>query len=44
MKGTSRINYIPYEKKVIEYHDQQRIERVPKVRRVVDYEERRVIE
>lgn len=30
IKGESRIEYVPFEKKVIEYKDQAKVERVPK--------------
>ena len=31
------MNYVPYEKKVIEYEDRQIIEKVPVTRKVVKY-------
>ncbi|KAL4441758.1 hypothetical protein ABPG74_008755 [Tetrahymena malaccensis] len=37
VKGESRIEYIPYEKTVIEYEAVQRIEYVPKEKKVTDY-------
>lgn len=42
--GESRINYVPYEKKIIEYEDRQYVERVPVKKKVTRYEERKVIE
>ena len=42
--GKSRINYIPYEKKVIEYEERQYVEKVPVKRKVIEYQERKVIE
>lgn len=37
VKGQSRINYVPYEKKVVEYENRQRVERVPRTRKVIEY-------
>jgi len=37
IKGESRIEYVPYEKAVIEYEAVQRTEYVPKEKRVTDY-------
>ena len=37
IKGTSQIEYVPVEKKVIDYVDQKRYELVPRKRRVTDY-------
>jgi hypothetical protein len=37
VKGESRIEYVPYEKSVIEYEEVQRIEYVPKEKKVTDY-------
>jgi Epiplasmin protein len=37
VKGESRIEYIPYEKSMIEYEAVQRTEYVPKEKRVTDY-------
>jgi hypothetical protein len=34
IKGESRIEYVPFEKKIIEYKDNARVERVPKTRKV----------
>lgn len=42
--GQSRIEYQPYQRKVIEYENRNRVERVPKTRKVTEYEERRVVE
>ena len=39
IKGESRIEYVPFEKKVIEYKDEARVERVPKTRKVTEYRE-----
>ncbi len=44
IKGESRIEYVPFEKKVIEYKDEVRVERVPKTRKVVEYREEKRIE
>ncbi len=43
IKGESRIEYVPFEKKVIEYKDEVRVERVPKTRKVVEYREEKRI-
>jgi hypothetical protein len=37
IKGESRIEYVPFEKKIIEYRDESRVERVPRTRKVVEY-------
>ena len=37
IKGESRIEYVPFEKKVVEYKDEARVERVPKKRTVTEY-------
>jgi hypothetical protein len=42
--GESRVNYVPYEKKVVEYENRSFVERVPVKRKVMQYEERRVVE
>ncbi len=39
IKGESRIEYVPFEKKIIEYRDEVRVERVPKTRKVTEYRE-----
>jgi len=44
IKGESRIEYVPFEKKVIEYKDEAKIERVPKKVKKVEYREERKIE
>ncbi len=44
IKGNSRVEYVPYEKKIIEYENRQYIEKVPVKRKVIEYEERREIE
>ena len=36
--GNSRINYMPYEKKIVEYQDQKVIKRVPVKKKVVEYQ------
>ena len=38
------MNYVPYEKKVIEYEDRTYVEKVPIKRKVIQYEERKVME
>jgi hypothetical protein len=43
-KGESRIKYVPYEKKIIEFEDRSFVEQVPIKRRIIQYEERRVME
>jgi hypothetical protein len=42
--GQSRIQYIPYEKKVVDYEMRTFKEYLPKTKKVVDYQEKRVIE
>jgi hypothetical protein len=42
--GESRVSYVPYEKKVIEYENRTYVEKVPVKRKVITYEERKVIE
>jgi len=37
IKGESRIEYVPYEKSIIEYEAIQRTEYVPKEKKVTDY-------
>lgn len=37
MKGESRIEYVPYEKTVVEYEAVQRTDYVPKEKKVTDY-------
>ena len=37
VKGESRIEYVPYEKTIIEYEAVQRIEYVPREKKVTDY-------
>lgn len=44
IKGESRIEYVPFEKKVIEYKDEVRVERIPKTRKVTEYREEKRIE
>lgn len=44
IKGESRIEYVPFEKKIVEYKDQSRVERVPKTRTVTEYREEKVVE
>ena len=44
IKGESRIEYVPFEKKIIEYRDEVRVERVPKTRKVTEYREEKRIE
>ena len=44
IKGESRIEYVPFEKKIIEYKDEVRVERVPKTRKVTEYREEKRIE
>ena len=39
IKGESRIEYVPFEKKIIEYKDQSKIERVPKKVKKIEYRE-----
>lgn len=39
IKGESRIEYVPYERTVVEYEQVERKERIPKERVVVEYEE-----
>ncbi len=34
IKGESRIEYVPFEKKIVEYKDEVRVERVPRTRKV----------
>jgi hypothetical protein len=36
--GESRVNYVPYEKKVVEYENRSFVERVPVKRKVMQYE------
>lgn len=35
----TRIEYVPFEKTVIEYEDVKEIEKVPRVRTIIEYEE-----
>jgi hypothetical protein len=42
--GASRIEYVPYEKKVMDYETRTITEMVPKTKRIVDYTERKIIE
>lgn len=44
IKGESRIEYVPFEKKIIEYKDQAKVERVPKKIKKIEYREERTIE
>lgn len=44
IKGESRIEYVPFEKKIIEYKDQSKVERVPKKVKKIEYREERKIE
>mgnify|MGYP001172827258 FL=1 len=39
IKGESRIEYVPFEKKIIEYRDEAKVERKPKTRKVTEYRE-----
>lgn len=39
IKGESRIEYVPYEKTIIEYEQVERKERIPKERTIIEYEE-----
>lgn len=41
--GESRVSYVPYEKKVVEYENRTYVEKVPIKRKVITYEERKVI-
>ena len=36
--GNSRINYMPYEKKVLEYQDRKVVKKVPVKRKVIEYQ------
>ena len=36
--GDSRIEYVPYDRKFIEYEDRQRIERIPIKRKIIEYQ------
>ena len=44
IKGESRIEYVPFEKKIVEYKDQAKVERVPKKVKKVEYKEERKVE
>ena len=44
IKGESRIEYVPFEKKILEYKDQAKVERVPKKVKRVEYREERKVE
>ena len=44
IKGESRIEYVPFEKKIVEYKDQAKVERVPKKVKRVEYKEERKVE
>ena len=44
IKGESRIEYVPFEKKIIEYKDQAKVERVPKKVKKIEYREERKVE
>ena len=37
IKGESRIEYVPFEKKIVEYKEQTVVERVPKKTKKVEY-------
>lgn len=37
IKGESRIEYVPYQRSVMEYEEQEVVQYVPKERRVTDY-------
>jgi len=37
-EGESRIKYVPYEKKIIEYENRSYVEKVPIKRKVIQYE------
>jgi hypothetical protein len=37
IKGESRIEYVPFEKKIVEYKDQTVVERVPRKIKKVEY-------
>jgi hypothetical protein len=39
IKGESRIEYVPFEKKIVEYKDQAKVERVPKKVKKIEYRE-----
>lgn len=39
IKGESRIEYVPFEKKIVEYREEARVERVPKTRKITQYRE-----
>lgn len=40
MNKESKIEYVPFERKVIDYEERQRVETVPKKRIITEYEER----
>ena len=42
--GESRVSYVPFQRKVIEYETREYVERVPVIRQIVDYEERHRVE
>ena len=44
IKGESRIEYVPFEKKILEYKDQAKVERVPKKVKRVEYKEEKKVE
>lgn len=39
IKGESRIEYVPFEKKIVEYREEARVERVPRTRKITQYRE-----
>jgi hypothetical protein len=39
IKGQSRIDYVPFKKKIVEYKDQAKVERVPKKVKKIEYRE-----
>ena len=44
IKGESRIEYVPFEKKVMDYRDEVVVDRVPVTRTVTEYREERHID
>jgi hypothetical protein len=44
IKGESRIEYVPFEKKIVEYREQSRVERVPRTRKVTQFREETRVE
>jgi len=39
IKGESRIEYVPFEKKIVQYVDQPRVERKPITRKIQEFRE-----